>query len=170
MQKTATLNLRVDPDVKQSAESVLAQLGMSMSTAIDVFLRQVSLTGGIPFRVALPEAPRSVDAGSMTDEQLRDALLRGLREVERGEGTEASVAFSRMREELSSPVREYEVRVSPSAMITQTARPPVRSASPLVDVPRDWFLPPLMGRSHDASKSETGFEFLEPPPAIILFC
>ncbi len=57
MQKTATLNLRVDPDVKQSAESVLAQLGMSMSTAIDVFLRQVSLTGGIPFRVALPEAP-----------------------------------------------------------------------------------------------------------------
>lgn len=101
MQKTATLNLRVDPDVKQSAESVLAQLGISMSTAIDMFLRQVSLTGGIPFRVALPEAPRSVDAGSMTDEQLRDALLRGLREVERGEGTEASAAFSQMREELS---------------------------------------------------------------------
>ena len=101
MQKTATLNLRVDPDVKQSAESVLAQLGMSMSTAIDMFLRQVSLTGGIPFRVALPEAPGSVDAGSMTDEQLRDALLRGLREVERGEGTEASAAFSQMREELS---------------------------------------------------------------------
>lgn len=72
---------------------------MSMSTAIDMFLRQVSLTGGIPFRVALPEAPRSVDAGSMADEQLRDALLRGLREVERGEGTETSVAFSRMREE-----------------------------------------------------------------------
>lgn len=169
MQKTATLNLRVDPDVKQSAESVLAQLGMSMSTAIDMFLRQVSLTGGIPFRVALPEAPRSVDAGSMTDEQLRDALLRGLREVERDEGTETSVAFSRMREE-PPPVREYEVRVSPSAMIAQTARPPVRSASPLVDVPRDWFLPPLMGRSHDASKSETGFEFWEPSPAIILFC
>lgn len=104
MQKTATLNLRVDPDAKQSAESVLAQLGMSMSTAIDMFLRQVSLTGGIPFRVALPEAPRSVDVGSMTDEQLRDALLRGLREIERGEGTEASVAFSRMREELSDAV------------------------------------------------------------------
>lgn len=101
MQKTATLNLRVDPDVKQSAESVLAQLGVSMSTAIDMFLRQVSLTGGIPFRVVLPEAPRSVDAGSMTDEQLRDALLRGLLEVERGEGTEASVAFSQMREEFS---------------------------------------------------------------------
>ena len=42
-----------------------------------------------------------VNINTMTDEQLRDALLRGLREVERGEGTEASVAFSQMREELS---------------------------------------------------------------------
>lgn len=100
MQKSATLNLRVHPEVKQSAESVLARLGISMSTAVDMFLRQVTLTGGIPFKVALPEAPRSVDVASMTDEQLRDALLRGLREVEGGEGTEASMAFSRMREEL----------------------------------------------------------------------
>lgn len=67
MQKSATLNLRVDPEVKQSAESVLSQLGLSMSTAVDMFLRQVSLTGGIPFRVALPEAPRSVDVDAMTD-------------------------------------------------------------------------------------------------------
>ena len=102
MQKTATLSLRVDPDVKRSAESVLAQLGMSMSTAIDMFLRQVSLTGGTPppqGRAA--RGPRPVDVDSMTDEQLRDALLRGLREVERGEATEASMAFSQMREELS---------------------------------------------------------------------
>ena len=85
MQKSAMLNLRVDPDVKQSAEAVLAQLGISMSTAVDMFLRQVSLTGGgIPFRVALPEAPKTIDVGAMTDEQLRDALLRGLRETEAG--------------------------------------------------------------------------------------
>ena len=67
-------------------------------------------------------------------------------------------------------MREYEVRVSPSATIAQTARSPARSASPLVDVPRDWFLPPLMVRSHDAPKSETGFEFWEQLPAIILLC
>lgn len=100
MQKSATLNLRVDPEVKQSAESVLAQLGISMSSAVNMFLRQVSLTGGIPFRVALPEAPRSIDASSMTDEQLRNALLKGLSEIEEGRGAEASAAFSRMREEL----------------------------------------------------------------------
>ena len=100
MQKSATLNLRVDPEVKQSAESVLSQLGLSMSTAVDMFLRQVALTGGIPFRVALPEAPRTVDVGAMTDSQLVDALSRGLQEAEEGGGVEASAAFSRIREEL----------------------------------------------------------------------
>lgn len=101
MQKSATLNLRVDPEVKQSAESVLSQLGLSMSTAVDMFLRQVSLTGGIPFRVALPEAPCSIDAGVMTDEQLFEALSRGLKEADEGRGVEASAAFARMREELT---------------------------------------------------------------------
>ena len=100
MQKSATLNLRVDPEVKRSAESVLSQLGLSMSTAVDMFLRQVSLTGGIPFRVALPEAPRTIDVDSMADRQLLEALPRGLQEAKEGRGTEASAAFSRMREEL----------------------------------------------------------------------
>ena len=35
MGKTATLNIRVNPDVKENAESVLAQLGIPMATAID---------------------------------------------------------------------------------------------------------------------------------------
>ena len=96
MQKPATLNLRVDPEVKQSAESVLSKLGFSMSTAVDMFLRQVSLAGGIPFSVALPEAPRSIDVDAMTDRRLVEALSSGLQEAEEGRGVEASIAFSRM--------------------------------------------------------------------------
>ena len=37
MEKTMTLNLRVNPEVKKNAEEVLSQLGMSMSTAIDIY-------------------------------------------------------------------------------------------------------------------------------------
>ena len=51
MGKTATLNLRVNPDVKEKAENVLAQLGIPMATAIDMYLKQISLVGGIPFSV-----------------------------------------------------------------------------------------------------------------------
>ena len=36
MEKTATLNLRVNPIVKERAENFLSQLGIPMSTAIDI--------------------------------------------------------------------------------------------------------------------------------------
>ncbi len=41
MEKTMTLNLRVNPTVKQQAEDVLKQLGIPMATAIDMYLRQI---------------------------------------------------------------------------------------------------------------------------------
>ena len=47
MEKTATLNLRVNPTVKERAEAVLSKLGVPMSTAIDMYLNQISLTGGV---------------------------------------------------------------------------------------------------------------------------
>ena len=94
MQKSATLNLRVDPEVKQSAESVLSRLGLSMSTAIDLFLRQVVLTGGIPFRVVLPEAPATVDADAMTDQELVERLRVRLLQVEAGEGMSVEDALA----------------------------------------------------------------------------
>ena len=62
MEKTATLNLRVNPTTKKSAEDVLSRLGIPMSTAIDMYLRQITLTGGIPFRVSLPQAPDAINA------------------------------------------------------------------------------------------------------------
>ena len=66
MGKTATLNLRINPTVKQRAEDVLTRLGIPMSTAIDMYLNQISLTGGIPFAVTLPKAPSSLNADLMT--------------------------------------------------------------------------------------------------------
>lgn len=60
MEKTMTLNLRVSPIVKQEAEIVLKQLGVPMATAVDMYLRQIALTGGIPFSITLPKTP-SID-------------------------------------------------------------------------------------------------------------
>ena len=94
MQKSATLNLRVDPDVKQAAEYVLYQHGLSMSTAIDIFLRQVALTGSIPFKVALAEAPRAVDADAMGDAELREKILSSLAEIDADKGISLSEAAS----------------------------------------------------------------------------
>lgn len=84
MEKKATLNLRVDPVVKQKAENVLNQLGIPMSTAINMYLNQISLTGGIPFDVTLPMAPPELDASLMTDEELYKKLQKSVSGIETG--------------------------------------------------------------------------------------
>lgn len=98
MEKTATLNLRVNPTVKQSAELVLSKLGIPMSTAIDMYLNQISLTGGIPFAVTLPKAPASVNTTMMSDEEIHEKLRKGYADAEAGNVTNAAEVFAKFRE------------------------------------------------------------------------
>lgn len=98
MEKTATLNLRVNPVVKQRAENVLSRLGIPMSTAIDMYLRQISLTGGIPFAVTLPEAPQYLDTDLMSAEEIHDRLQEGYEDINEDRVQDAASAFAQFRE------------------------------------------------------------------------
>ena len=98
MEKTATLNLRVNPTVKERAEEVLSRLGIPMSTAIDMYLNQISLTGGIPFAVTLPKAPNSINMDLMTTDELHAKLQRGYDDIEAGNVQNAASAFAKFRE------------------------------------------------------------------------
>lgn len=93
MEKSATLNLRVNPIVKQRAEEVLARLGMPMSTAIDIYLNQIGLTGGIPFIIKLPAAPVEVNAEKMSAKELRAKLQAGYDDIEAGRYQDAAATF-----------------------------------------------------------------------------
>ena len=97
MGKTATLNLRVNPDVKENAESVLEQLGIPMATAIDMYLKQISLVGGIPFSIVLPKAANSVNADMMST-QIHQKLEKGYADIEKGNVEDAASAFVAFRE------------------------------------------------------------------------
>lgn len=97
MEKSATLNLRVNPALKEQAEDILRQLGIPMSTAVDMFLRQVALSGGIPFPVTLPKAPAAVSADQMTAEELHEKLRRGLEDAEADRVRDARRAFEDFR-------------------------------------------------------------------------
>ena len=98
MEKTATLNLRVNPAVKQRAEAVLTRLGIPMSTAIDMYLNQISLTGGIPFMVGLPNAPSVLNADLMTVEEIHTKLQEGHDDLQAGKVQNAASAFKKFRE------------------------------------------------------------------------
>lgn len=98
MEKSTTMNLRVNPVIKQQAEDVLKQLGVPMATAVDMFLRQIAMTGGIPFHVSLPKAPPSINTDAMTAQQLRNELRAGYEDMQAGNVQDASVAFKAFRE------------------------------------------------------------------------
>lgn len=54
MNKTGTLNIRVNDETKKQAQQILSSLNISLSEAVGVFLKQVVLTKGIPFEIKLP--------------------------------------------------------------------------------------------------------------------
>lgn len=97
MEKTATLNLRINPEVKENAEQVLCKLGIPMSTAINIYLKQIVLTGGIPFRVALPDFPESINAAAMRDKQLYKKISDSYTDVEENRVYKAAEAFAEFR-------------------------------------------------------------------------
>ena len=98
MEKTATLNLRVNPAVKGRAEEVLTKLGIPMSTAIDMYLHQISLTGGIPFSVTLPQVPNSINMDLMPSDEIHAKIQRGYDDIEAGKVQNAASAFAKFKE------------------------------------------------------------------------
>ena len=52
--KTATARARIRPEIKEEAENILHNLGLSISTAFDLYYRQIILNHGLPFDVRIP--------------------------------------------------------------------------------------------------------------------
>lgn len=50
----AIINIRVNEDIKKEAENIYKEIGLNMSTAINLFLRKCILEHGIPFDLKLP--------------------------------------------------------------------------------------------------------------------
>jgi len=54
MAKTAVISARIDPELKERAEQIFTELGLTTAQAITLFYRQVELSAGLPFNVRLP--------------------------------------------------------------------------------------------------------------------
>jgi DNA-damage-inducible protein J len=53
--KTSNLNIRIDPTTKEAAEKLFSNFGITITDAVNMFLHQSLLIGGLPFSVKLPE-------------------------------------------------------------------------------------------------------------------
>jgi DNA-damage-inducible protein J len=54
MPKTANLNIRIDPDTKSGAEQLFSSFGITVTDAVNIFLHQSLMVGGLPFEMKQP--------------------------------------------------------------------------------------------------------------------
>jgi len=83
MANGAVVQARIDPQIKEDARGVLDELGMSMSEAIVVYLKQIVLRRAIPFELKLPnkatlQAVEQLESGKGVTFNSADELFEDL--------------------------------------------------------------------------------------------
>ena len=76
MSKTASIYARIEPEIKEQAEMVLNKLGIPMSNAINIFLRQVVLQNGLSFEVKITHN-RPLAVEDLTSEEFNNEIEKG---------------------------------------------------------------------------------------------
>ena len=93
--KSANVTARVQPEIKRQAEAVLDKIGLPVSVLIDTLYRQIIMTGGIPYSLAVPNLPTR---DTMTDAQFNAMMEKGYHESKTGDGLSVDEAFAKIRE------------------------------------------------------------------------
>ncbi len=76
MSKTAHINLRIHPDVKANAQALFASFGLSVGDAIQIFLHQSLLVGGLPFEVKQPRYNKETEEAIVEAKQIMSGKVQ----------------------------------------------------------------------------------------------
>lgn len=94
--KTANLYARIEPETKVCAESILESLGIPVSTAINMFYKQIILNNGMPFELKLPKN-KNIDISKMTESQFNSEMEKAYQEMQDKKGLSVTSAFSSIK-------------------------------------------------------------------------
>lgn len=98
MAKSANLYARIEPEVKEQAENILAALGIPVSNAINMFYKQIILQRGIPFELKIPER-HPVDMRMLDEEQMDMELEKGYVDMLAGRTKPTGEVFAGIRKD-----------------------------------------------------------------------
>ncbi|MEE1374926.1 MAG: type II toxin-antitoxin system RelB/DinJ family antitoxin [Clostridia bacterium] len=96
--KSANLYARIEPDVKEKAESILAALGIPASNAINIFYKQIILQRGLPFEVKMPPA-KPVNINTLSETEFNEELEKGYADMQAGRTKNAKEVFADIRKD-----------------------------------------------------------------------
>jgi DNA-damage-inducible protein J len=83
MPRTATLNMRIEPEVKANAEELFGSFGLTVTDAVNVFLRQSIMRGGFPFEI-VRYMPNAVTQAAIAEAErlLHDPQAKSFRNMD----------------------------------------------------------------------------------------
>lgn len=80
---TTNISIRIDADLKAQADALFNELGMNLTTAFNIFVRQSLREGGIPFEVRLEQPNKETIAAMLEAERIaRDPSVKHYSDVE----------------------------------------------------------------------------------------
>ena len=75
---TTPTQIRIDSNIKREATALFSNLGLDMSSAVNLFLHQCVLRGGLPFAVEVPQySDKTLDAMAEARKISRDPDIKG---------------------------------------------------------------------------------------------
>ena len=75
---TTNISIRMDSDLKTQADALFSELGMNLSTAFNIFVRQSLREGRIPFEISLNQPNKETIAAMLEAERIaKDPAVKG---------------------------------------------------------------------------------------------
>ena len=96
--KTANVLARVEPEIKEQAESIMSKLGVPASVVISMLYKQIIMTRSIPFALTVPAAPVSLD--EMDEAEFNEMMQKGYDDAKAGRSKPAADVFAELRKEI----------------------------------------------------------------------
>ena len=96
--KTANVKARIQPNIKEQAEAILARLGIPVSVFIDMTYRQVIMRDGVPFSLDIPDKLATRD--SITQAEFNTMMQTGLAQAKRNDSLSVDEAFNQLKVEI----------------------------------------------------------------------
>ena len=96
--KTANVTARIQPKIKEQAETILERLGIPVSVFIDMTYRQVIMRGGVPFSLDIPDKLAARD--TITSEEFDTMMQTGLMQAKMDDSVSVEEAFDQLKTEL----------------------------------------------------------------------
>lgn len=80
---TTPTQIRIDSNIKREATALFSNLGLDMSSAVNLFLHQCVLRGGLPFAVEVPQySDKTLNAMAEARKISRDPDIKGYNNME----------------------------------------------------------------------------------------